>query len=161
MVNLDIKYTNWLIHQLRTLYIKQRHSCLIISYLKKYSQRDFKDQEKIFNLSQILSFLKNKKSFVETSDYKILAGQVYYSFTFPLVEFIRYIDMNPKSHYQRTKVLNVLTTLQTLEPIIQNFDDHYFQSSLIVPASNIKKKKNKWIVSVCNLFRYFLDWKNL
>lgn len=100
MVNLDIKYSNWLIHQLRTLYIKQRHSCLITSYLKKYSQRDFKDQEKIFNLSQILSFLKNKKSFVETSDYKILAGQVYYSFTFPLVEFIRYIDMNPKSHSQ-------------------------------------------------------------
>jgi hypothetical protein len=109
------------------------------SYLKKYSQRDFKDQEKIFNLFRILSFLKNKKSFVETSDYKILAGQVYYSFTFPLIEFIRYIGMNPKSHSQRTKVLNILTTLQTLEPIIQNFDDHYFQSSLIVPAFNIKK----------------------
>ena len=121
------------------------------SYLKKYSQRDFKDQAKIFNLFRILSFLKNKKNFVETLDYKILAGQVYYSFTFPLIEFIRYIGMNPKSHSQRTKVLNILTTLQTLEPIIQiiqNFDDHYFQSSLIVPAFNIKKKKNKWIVSV-------------
>jgi len=148
LLNLDTKYTNWLIHRFRTLYPKQRHSCLMTSYLKKYSQRDFKDQEKIFNLFRILSFLKNKKTFVETSDYKILAGQVYYSFTFPLIEFIRYIGMNPKSHSQRTKVLNILTTLQTLEPIIQNFDDHYFQSSLIVPAFNIKKKKNKWIVSV-------------
>lgn len=40
------------------------------SYLKKYSQRDFKDQEKIFNLFRILSFFKNKKSFIETLDYK-------------------------------------------------------------------------------------------
>lgn len=148
LLNLDTKYTNWLIHRFRTLYPKQRHSCLMTSYLKKYSQRDFKDQEKIFNLFRILSFFKNKKSSVETSDYKILAGQVYYSFTFPLIEYIRYIGMNPKSHSQRIKVLNILTTLQTLEPIIQNFDDHYFQSSLIVPAFNIKKKKNKCIVSV-------------
>jgi len=118
------------------------------SYLKKYSQRDFKDQEKIFNLFRILSFLKNQKSLLQTSDYKILAGQAYYSVTFPLIEFLRYIGMNPKSHSQRTKVLNILTTLQTLEPIIQNFDDLSFQSSLIVPAFNIKKKKNKWIVSI-------------
>jgi hypothetical protein len=148
LLNLDTKYTNWLIHRFRTLYPKQKHSSLMTSYLKKYSQRDFKDQEKIFNLFRILSFLKNKKSLVETSDYKILAGQVYYSLNFPLIEFIRYIGMNPKSHSQRTKVLNILTTLQTLEPIIQNFDDCSFQSSLIVPAFNIKKKKNKWIVSV-------------
>ena len=80
LLNLDTKYTNWLIHRFRTLYPKQRHSCLMTSYLKKYSQRDFKDQEKIFNSFRILSFLKNKKSFVETSDYKILASQVYYSF---------------------------------------------------------------------------------
>ena len=110
LLNLDTNYTNWLIHRFRTLYPKQRHSCLMTSYLKKYSQRDFKDQEKIFNLFRILSFLKNKKSFVETSDYKILAGQVYYSFTFPLIEFIRYIGMNSKSHSQSTKVLNILTT---------------------------------------------------
>ena len=56
--------------------------------------------------------------------------------------------MNLKSYSQRTKVLNILTTSQTLESIIQNFDDPYFQNSLIIPALNIKKKKNKWIVSV-------------
>jgi hypothetical protein len=126
------------------------------SYLKKYSQRYFKDQEKIFNLFQILSFLKNKKSLVETLDYKILAVQVYYPVTFPLIEFIRYIGMNPKSHSQRTKILNILTTLQTLEPIIQNFDDRSFQSSLLVPAFNIKKKKNKWIVSVALAKKLYL-----
>jgi hypothetical protein len=118
------------------------------SYLKEYSQRDFKDQEKIFNLFRVLSFLKNQKSLLETSDYKILAGQAYYLVTFPLMEFIRYIGLNPKSHSQRTKVLNILTTLQTLEPIIQSFDDLSFQSSLIVPAFNIKTKKSKWIVSI-------------
>jgi hypothetical protein len=96
----------------------------------------------------ILSFLKNQKSLLETSDYKILAGQAYYLVTFPLMEFIRYIGLNSKSHSQRTKVLNILTTLQTLELIIQSFDDLSFQSSLIVPAFNIKKKKNKWIISI-------------
>lgn len=70
------------------------------------------------------------------------------SITFPIIEFIRYIGINPTSHFQRINILNILTTLQTLKPIIQNFDDHYFQSSLIVPAFNIKKKKNKLIVSV-------------
>lgn len=54
LLNLDTKYTNWLIHRFRTLYPKQRHSCLMTSYLRKYSQRDFKDQEKIFNLFRIL-----------------------------------------------------------------------------------------------------------
>jgi hypothetical protein len=92
--------------------------------------------------------LKNKKSLVETSDYKILADQVYYSVTLQLIEFIKYIGMNSKSQSQRTKVLNILTTLQMLEPIRQNFDERSFQSSLLVPAFNIKKKKNKWIVSL-------------
>jgi hypothetical protein len=148
LLNLDTKYTNWLIHRFRILYPNQSHSSLMTSYLKEYSQRDFKDQEKIFNLFRILSFLKNQKSLLETSDYKILAGQAYYLVTFPLMEFIRYIGLNPKSHSQRTKVLNILTTLQMLEPIIQSFNDLSFQSSLIVPAFNIKKKKNKWIVSI-------------
>ena len=34
LLNLDTKYTNWLIHRFRTLYQKQRHSCLMTSYLK-------------------------------------------------------------------------------------------------------------------------------
>jgi hypothetical protein len=68
------------------------------SYLKKYFQRNLKDQEKIFNLFRILSVLKNKKSFLETSNYKILAGQVCDSATFPIIDFIRYIGINPRTH---------------------------------------------------------------
>jgi hypothetical protein len=56
--------------------------------------------------------------------------------------------MNPKSQSQRTKVLDILETLQRLEPITQNFDNLSFQSSLIVPTFDFKKKKNKWIVSI-------------
>ena len=33
--------------------------------------------------------ITDKKNSIETSDYKILARQVYYSFTFPLIEVIR------------------------------------------------------------------------
>lgn len=73
------------------------------SYLKKYFQRNLKDQEKIFNLFRILSVLKNKKSFLETSNYKILTGQVCDSVTFPLIEFIRYIGINPRSHSKKLR----------------------------------------------------------
>ena len=36
LLNLDTKYTNCLIHRFRTLYPKQKHSCLMTNYLKKY-----------------------------------------------------------------------------------------------------------------------------
>ena len=39
LLNLDICYTNWLIHRFRILYPKDNHSNLMISSLKKYSQR--------------------------------------------------------------------------------------------------------------------------
>jgi hypothetical protein len=39
LLNLDICYTNWLIHRFRILYPKDNHSNLIISSLTKYSQR--------------------------------------------------------------------------------------------------------------------------
>ena len=34
--------------------------------------------------------------------------------------------MSPKIHFRRTKVLSILTTLEVLEPTIENWDDHFF-----------------------------------
>lgn len=148
LLSVDTDYTNWLIHRIRLLSLNQNNNQLITTYFKKYSQLDLKHQEKIFNLFRLLSFLKNKKFLTQTSNSKILAGQVYCVVSFPLIDFISYIGINTRSHFQRTKVLNILTSLQTLEPITQYFDDRSFQSSLLFPVFKIKKETKQWIVEV-------------
>lgn len=74
--------------------------------------------------------------------------------------------------YERKKVLDILQNLQTLQPILENFNDSSFRSSVIFPYFKLTKKRKTWIITLTileqlYLYRYpfqftnyFLSWNN-
>ena len=102
----------------------------------------------------------------------MLDDQVYYLVTFPVIDFTRYLGLNERSHYQRNKILEILQSLQTLQPVLDYFDDIYFRSSVMFPYVKIQKRGQVWIATVAigeqlyfyrypfQFNNYFKTWKN-
>jgi len=125
------------------------------------------DKELLFNLFRFLSFIQDREA-----SKQFLDDQVYYLVTFPVVDFIRYLGLNERSHYQRNKILGILQSLQTLKPVLNYFDDIYFRSSVMFPYVKIQKKGQVWIGTVAigeqllsykypyHFTNYFTSWKD-
>ena len=93
---------------------------------------------------KLLSFLKNREKKSEI----FIDEQVYYLLQAPLSQFIAYLGMTHTNHRHRTKTLSILHDLQTLQPILENFDDCEFRSSVSFPYFKIKKKGKIWILTI-------------
>ena len=133
----DTCYTDWLLLRLRDT--KKPTSHLVSNYLNKSLVTDSMADKLIFY--RILQFL----SFTRTRHFKkeILNGELYYTFSFPLVDFARRIDLHPLDTYQRKKLLTFFYQLQGLPPIYQWFSDFEFRSSLLFPVIRIKNQTSK------------------
>ena len=133
----DTCYTDWLLLRLRDTKKPTNH--LVSNYLNKNLVTDSMADK--LNFYRILQFL----SFTRTRHFKeeILNGELYYTFSFPLVEFARRIDLHPLDTYQRKKLLKFFYKLQGLPPIFQWFSDFEFRSSLLFPVIRIKNQTSK------------------
>ena len=133
----DTCYTDWLLLKLRTT--KKPTSHLVSNYLTKSLVTDsMADKLTFYRLLQFLSFTRTRHFTKE-----ILNGEFYYTFSFPLVDFARRIDLYPLDTYQRKKLLTFLSQLQQLPPIYQWFNDFEFRSALIFPVIRIENQTSK------------------
>lgn len=141
---------DWLLHWYRTNFNKNQTNSLITTY---FTNKDSTKQQYIFNLLKLLSFMTNR----EKSEV-VLDEQVYYLVQAPLNQFIDYLGMKRTNHRHRTKALSILHELQTLQPIIENFDDSEFRSSVNFPYFKIKKKGRIWILTIA-IAKQLYDYK--
>ena len=101
VLTLNDSYTDWLIK-----YLRKNHkpiSSLVTSYLNtKKTNRD-RENVKIFNLLQFLSFSRSKKH-TKTKIY----DQIYCLIEFTLKEYIEFSGLERINQYQRNKFIKLL-----------------------------------------------------
>jgi len=143
-VVLDNYCTDWLLDKLRKLQKRQNgDNYLLTGYLSNIELRSFAERERFFHFIQFLSFIKNCKR-------SKLKGREVYQIVFPIIDFLRFIGRDEKSHYQRTKMLKVIRSFQTLDPILEKLSNNCFRSSVLFPTLQIEKKgkRKTWFVTL-------------
>lgn len=143
-VVLHSSYTDWLLDKLRNLQKRQIvNVSLLTSYLSDIDLGSFAEKQRFFCFIQFLSFIRTCKC-SELKDREV------FQIVFPVTNFLRFIGRDEKSHYQRTKVLEVIKSFQTLDPILEKFSKSFFQSSVLFPTMQIEKKgtRKTWIVTL-------------
>ena len=137
-------YTDWLLGKLRKLQKRQNgDNYLLTSYLSNIELRSFAEKERFFHFIQFLSFIQNCKG-------SKLKDREVYQIVFPVIDFLRFIGKDEKSHYQRTKILKVIQSFQTLDPILEKLSNNCFRSSVLFPTLQVEKKgkRKTWIVTL-------------
>ena len=113
---LNFCYTDWLAKTLRKIIEKPKwNPGLVTDYLGKSEFNSFADKEYFFQVLQFLSFIRNLKGIKQFVD-----DQIYYLIEFPVADFQQFLGRNSKSSYQRSKLLDFLTSLQTLPHLLKN-----------------------------------------
>jgi hypothetical protein len=141
---LNFCYTDWLAKTLRKIIEKPKlNSGLVTDYLGKSELNSFVDKEYFFQVLQFLSFIRNLKGIKQFVD-----DQIYYLIEFPVADFQRFLRRNPKSSYQRSKLLDFLISLQTLPPLIEKFSDIEFRSSVMFPLFKLRKQGRSWVLRI-------------
>lgn len=103
---LDDLYTDWLIHYSRKT--DKPINYLVTSYLTKNDFGTIANKTRVFRLLQFLSFSRRRRYF--TCE-KYLLSQKYYLIQFPVKEFMNFIKIENKNHYQFKKVIDFLQDL--------------------------------------------------
>ena len=134
---LDTCYTDWLLLRLRDTNKPITH--LVSNYFNKNLITDSIDNKLTFyRILQFLSFTRNCHFKQE-----ILNEELYYNFSFPLVDFAKQIGLHPLNTYQRKSLLEFFYQLQSLPPVYQWFSDFEFRSALIFPVIRIDNQTSK------------------
>lgn len=79
---------------------------------------------------------------------QFIDDQVYYIVEFPVVDFLRFLGKDPKSTYQRNKVLDFLKGLQDLPPFVEKFSEIEFRSSIMFPLLKLTKKHQLLVLRI-------------
>ena len=133
----DTCYTDWLLLKLRD--INKPISHLVSNYFNKnLITGSIDDRLTFYRIIQFLSFTRSCQ-FKE----EILNEELYYNFSFPLVDFARQIGLHPLDTYQRKKLLKFFYQLQELPPVYQWFSDSEFRSALTFPVIRIENYTSK------------------
>ena len=80
-----------------------RHPGLVTDYLQNIKINSFEDHEQFFQFLKLLAFIRSfhgPKQFID--------DQVYYLIEFPAADYAKCMGINPKSTYQRRKILALL-----------------------------------------------------
>ena len=136
--------TDWLLDKLRKLQKRQNvDNYLLTSYLSNIELRSFAEKERFFYFIQFLSFIQNYKR-------SKLKDREVYQIVFPVIDFLRFSGRDEKSHYQRTKILKIIQSFQTLDPILEKLSKDCFRSSVLFPTLQIEKKgkRKTWVVTL-------------
>jgi len=141
---LSFSYTDWIRDYFRKLScMRVFNSGLVTDYLSQRKFDSLDETKSFFLFLQFLSFLRKMEGLAQFLD-----DQVYYIVEFPVVDFLRFLGKNPKSTYQRNKVLNFLKSLQDLPPFIEILSEIEFRSSIMFPLLKLTKKHGSWIVKI-------------
>jgi hypothetical protein len=135
-------YTDWVVENFRNIrFLQIPKNSLVTTYLTNRLVNRLTDQEFIYKLFQLLSYIRQL-------DYSFgfLVDQEYLIISFKLTDFLEFIGAN-KNHYQVQKVGKFLKSLQTLPPMLSAISNICFQSINIFPYLKVFKKKS-WYVQL-------------
>jgi hypothetical protein len=135
-------YTDWLVENFRNIRVLQiPKNSLVTTYLMNRLDNRLTDQEFIYKLFQLLSYIRQL-------DYSFgfIVDQEYLIISFKFTDFLEFIGAN-KNHYQVQKVGKFLKYLQTLPPMLSTISNICFQTVNIFPYIKVFKKKS-WYVQL-------------
>ena len=140
----DSVFSHWLLKHLRRLRkTPQKNYGLLVDYLKRKENLLLADRQWIFQFHQFLTFLRKFPKVKQN-----ISDQGYFLIQFYVKDFIVFLRAKPNSTHQRQKTLTFLRSLQKLPPIIEEFSDSRFRSSLIFPVLKLEKQKRSWVMEI-------------
>jgi hypothetical protein len=159
LFDLENSYCDWLLANFRQVKKPPLEEVLInyssTSYLIEKPMHDLTKVEFFYRLIQLLNYIKC----LEGSSKSISMGdRTYKIFQFPVNSFLEFIGKPKNNHYQVKKLVEFLKSLQTIEPISENFSDGGFRRYVAFPYLKVERKKGWWVeLSICEelyLYRY-------
>ena len=138
---LDDSYTGWLIDYFRKT--DKPINSLVTSYLTKSNFGTIENKKRVFRFLQFLSF--SRRYFISQ---EYLLSQKYYLIQFPVREFMDFLQIENKNHYQFKKVIDFLQDLQNNIPPVNIFSDNYFRSVAGIPFVEIQKEHKSLVAKV-------------
>jgi hypothetical protein len=143
MLLLDDSYTDWLMDYSRKTDKDKPINSLVTSYLISNNLQTIENEKCVFRLLQFLSFSRRYSTYE-----KDLFSQKYYVIQFPVREFMDFIKIENKNHYQLKKVIDFLHDLQNNIPPVTIFSDNYFRSAASIPFVEIQKEHKSLVAKV-------------
>lgn len=143
------KYSFWLLDRLRrkSSLPKLKNLSLGISktVISPYNLNFCKDLESSFKCLQLVSFLQREEtqkdlSFVNSINIAIVE--------FPITNFLKFIEKNPKNTYHREKCMSFFLNLLELEPLKIKINDNKFVAFTFCHWVGLEKRKNTWFVEL-------------
>lgn len=138
---LDDLYTDWLIDYFRKT--EKPLNFLVTSYLTETDLKNIKKSEFIFRFLQLLSFSRNY-----SSDIKELFSQNYHVIKFRVQDFMDFIRIKNKNHYQLKKIICFFHSIQNTVPTLTIFSENFFRSVSVIPLVDVYKEQNSWVVQI-------------
>ena len=106
------------------------------------------EEERLFHLLQLLSFLKSLNPLTDCKKHRI-KKQFYYGLKFPLRKFVKFTGMQLSHQSEREKLIFYFYQLQKLDPIVKVFSNLAFQSYVCFPYVNCANPSSKsWVIEV-------------
>lgn len=185
-LDLTLIQTHWLLKKIRIIFPNHGTSTdknFFSTYLRQ-SNHDFEDafqqmkrknpestdqwyfsnDEAFFTLLQLHAFIaqldndSTSKALKANDIFEDLANTVNYAnIEFPLIDFLKFIEIKQVTHHIRKKYGTFLKVLPFATHILQEFDDETFVSLVQIPSTSIKKAKQRLLVSLTmdtNILRY-------
>lgn len=103
---------------------------LSISYRTEKPTHDLTKVEFFYRLIQLLNYIK---CFEGYSKLISLGDRIYKTFQFPVNRFLEFVGKPKNNHYQVKNLVEFLKSLQTIEPILENFSDSSFRRYVAFP----------------------------
>ena len=159
LFDLENSYCDWLLANFRQVKKPPVQEVLInslsTSYLTEKPMHDLTKVEFFYRFIQLLNYIKC----LEGSSKSISLGdRTYKTFQFPVNSFLEFLGKPKNNHYQVKKLVEFLKSLQTIEPILENFSDGGFRRYVAFPYLKVERKKCWWVeLSICEelyLYRY-------
>nr|UDP55520.1 hypothetical protein orf417b [Schizostauron trachyderma] len=152
--------TSWLLDIYRKkIRLKSSEQVLAIDYFSESSLSTFSQKDSLFRLFQLLSFVRAEQ--LQPIEQDTLFGQTYFSLTFPLSKFIKFIEMDAPGgtgHDRRIKVKRSLLSLAQVKPLVNHFSlDEYESYSIIGPLRILKE--GKFLIVTMSILKQIYDYQ--
>lgn len=135
-------YTDWMVENFRNTRILQiPNNSLVTTYLTNRLDNRLTDQEFIYNVFQLLSYIRQLDY-----SFDFVVDQEYLTISFKLTDFLEFIGAS-KNHYQLQKLGKFFKYLQTLPPMLSTISNLCFQSVNVFPYIKVFKQKS-WYVQL-------------
>ena len=159
LFDLENSYCDWLLANFRQVKKPPVQEVLInslsTSYLTEKPMYDLTKVEFFYRLIQLLNYIKCLEGSSESIS---LGDRTYKTVQFPVNSFLEFLGKPKNNHYQVKKLVEFLKSLQTIEPILENFSDGGFRRYVAFPYLKVERKKCWWVeLSICEelyLYRY-------